>query len=809
MGPMKESFQVKSSALPEGTRVAGFRGTEGISRLYQFELYLIVDSEAQDLDLADAVNAKGTFEIDHGDGSPAYVVHGIFAAFTLLHHFGEYAIFQAMLVPQLWQLTQTYHARMFTQMSIPDVIEEVLQDSGLGASDYSLKLAQTYKPEEHVCQYQESNLDFISRWMEREGMYYYFEQGDDAEKLIISDSKAFQQALDPRPVRFYALLGADVTSGEALNTFTCKHRALPASVKYKDYDYTKPTLDVTGGAPVSKVGMGEISLYGARFFTPDDGKRIAKIRAEELLAREVVYRGAGTALPLRSGYFFKLEDHPRSAFDTNYLVTDVEHSGNVSLHTPEMQALTGIDTMRLYTVEVTAIPATVQFRAESKTAWPRIFGFENGTVCGPAESEYAQIDDLGRYNVKFKFDESDLKGGKASTWVRMLQPHGGSPEGFHFPLRKGTEVLFTFLGGDPDRPVITGVVNNTHTPSPVTKGNHTTNVIQTGGRNRLELEDKAGQQRITMSTPHANSFVRMGYPNKGHTMIIQTDKASFLNAGADFDLFVGQIQGTGSWDTLVKDDWTAKVENGGFSLGVGLDQEDPAAGKVNIKSLSDIKIETTTGDHIFDVDAGTSTSTIKGDTTLHVTNGALLTNVDTGNMTTTVKAGATKIDTQAGTTDILSKGKITMTSSGSDVYIEGGTVTTHSRSDWAWTCLGTKVSFTAGSTVDFKLAQSTSFTLGLTNSVFVGVQNSFTMAANNSITIGPQASIFLGGKASISVSQEMSLTAAIKLALEASISVTLAASVAVTFTPTALKTQLTQIENAISAIKISGFELVT
>ena len=207
---------------------------------------------------------------------------------------------------------------------------------------------------------------------------------------------------------------------------------------------------------MSNLGLGDICVYGGRFFTPDDGKRLAKIRAEELLARQVVHRGTGTAFYLRTGYFFTLEDHPRSDFNQDYLVTDVEHIGNQSISDPALRALAGIDTDKVYTVAVKAIPSKVQFRPESMTAWPRIYGSENGTICGPADSDYAQIDDQGRYNVKFKFDESDLKNGKASTFVRMMQPHGGNPEGFHFPLRKGTEVIFTFLGGDPDRPVICG-----------------------------------------------------------------------------------------------------------------------------------------------------------------------------------------------------------------------------------------------------------------------------------------------------------------------------------------------------------------
>src|SRR5262249_3673917 len=118
---------------------------------------------------------------------------------------------------------------------------------------------------------------------------------------------------------------------------------------------------------------------------------------------------------------------------------------------------------------------------------------------------------------------------------------------------KGTEVLFTFLGGDPDRPVIAGVVPNAHTPSPVTKGNHTSNVIQTGGRNRFELEDKSGSQRITLQTPHTNTMIRMGAPNDEHNMIVRTDGKTLLDAGKDWDVTVG-----GHLDEDVKGDLIEK-----------------------------------------------------------------------------------------------------------------------------------------------------------------------------------------------------------------------------------------------------------
>lgn len=465
----------------------------------------------------------------------------MFSEASLVHHEPDgRALLRAVLVPRLWRLTQTLHSRVFTQQSIPEIIASVLQGGGLASTAFSLRLSGQYPPEEHVCQYRESDFDFLSRWMEREGLYYFFEQDDGGETLVIADDKAVHEPLAPSPVRFFALSGADATAGECLQTFVCRCRALPAGVRLQDYDYAKPTLDVSGRAPVSRAGLGEVSIHGARFFTPDAGQRLARLRAEEMLAREQVLTGSGTALYLRAGYTFELEDHPRSGFDAKYLAIEVEHHGNQTASTPETRRLTGLAGDEVYRVEVTAIPAAVQFRAEARTPWPRIYGTEHGVVDGEADSDYAQLDDQGCYVVRFAFDESDLGPGKASTRVRMMQPHGGGIEGWHFPLRKETEVLFTFLGGDPDRPVIAGVVPNAQTPSPVTKANQTRNVIQTGGRNRIEIEDKKGFERITLSTPYANGMIRMGSPNADHEMIIRTDANALLSAEGSWDVHVAR-----------------------------------------------------------------------------------------------------------------------------------------------------------------------------------------------------------------------------------------------------------------------------
>jgi hypothetical protein len=130
-------------------------------------------------------------------------------------------------------------------------------------------------------------------------------------------------------------------------------------------------------------------------------------------------------------------------------------------------------------------------------------------------SEYAQLDSEGRYKVSMPFDfhNDDHPEGLASARVRMMQPYAGKGRGMQFPMAKGTEVLLTFVDGDPDRPLIAGAINTVAAPGPVTADNQTESVIQTGGNNKIRFEDEAGSERIIFESPKANSWFRIGTPN--------------------------------------------------------------------------------------------------------------------------------------------------------------------------------------------------------------------------------------------------------------------------------------------------------
>jgi type VI secretion system secreted protein VgrG len=506
---------LNAPALGDDLRVAAFQGTEALCRPYRFDVHVMVSGGAS-VDLAEVVGERATLTLQRESGQ-AFTYHGVLASVRLLVQTGEWALYQATLVPLLWRLGQSRHSNAFTKLSVPDLIHKVLTDSSLTSNDFELRLDGNYAVEELIVQYQESNLDFLHRWMEHEGLYYYFEQGEETEKLVIVDHRSFHDKLVDKKIRYSPMVDHNSSAGECFDNFMAVHNATVERVRMTDYDYARPALDVSAQTDVSTRGFGELSIHGGRFFDPEDAKRFARLRGEELKAREVTYHAAGSALHVSAGYLVELEEHPADAYNKKYLVTEVQHFGNQLAQGDALGIGRWIKPPHeeLYRVEAAAVDASLQYRAPLTTTWPRVWGFENGVIDGPVESQYAQIDEQGRYLLKFHFDESDLDGGKASTYVRMMQPHGGTTEGFHFPLRKGTEVVLTFLGGDPDRPVIAGVVPNATTPSPITKDNNTKNRLITGSGSHLTIDDAQGKEYIHIHSPKLTEMF-MGGPTDKH-----------------------------------------------------------------------------------------------------------------------------------------------------------------------------------------------------------------------------------------------------------------------------------------------------
>lgn len=548
---MPRLYEISAGFLPESAMVVAFDGHEALNRPYRFQIRVSVplaDGLELGLDGATGQRAKLTIHHDRPD-APHSTYSGTVAAFELVEDLAQHSIFRLDLVPKLWGLSLGEHSRVFIDMALPDILEKTLQDGGLSSSDFELRLTGKYPALPHVCQIRESRLVFLTRWLERVGAYYFFEQGDDGEKLILTDSKSSHSEARTEPVRFVPQGEDDVSAGEALRTFRWRHEVTPRRVTVTDYDPLHPQLAVTGSADATPASVGgDVHFFKVNEDRPERSESHAKTRALEYLAGRTTCQARGRVFGLMPGFVFDLVEHPRGELNKAYLVTEIVHRGSEARVAGGPVRAGGGETISsdrpLYECEVKLVDASQHLTPPSLTPWPRISGTVRARIDGSAESEFAQLDGHGRYLVRILLDESGLPDGAASTRLRMLQPHAGNPEGMHLPLRKGTEVQVGFLRGDPDQPVIVGVTPNKATPSPVVQANHSQNVLQTGGLSRIEIEDKQGSEYVDISTPPEKTFLHLGaHAGLGsHNYVLSTSGDTSMHTGGTRDITVGGKQ---------------------------------------------------------------------------------------------------------------------------------------------------------------------------------------------------------------------------------------------------------------------------
>jgi len=387
----ENAFTFTSQALPEDTfSVVRVEGEEGLSQLYRFEVTLI--SKQAEIDLTAVTQSPATFTIKGAlSGGEDLPFHGILASFEQLQRIDGYYVYRAELRPRLWWLTLTYHNQVFLEQSDTEIIAAALKDGGLSPGlDFELRCQQRFPTRDYVCQYGETHFDFISRWMERDGLYYWFEQGGTTEKLIISDT---QISHTPWPgherLRYSETSGLDQSqAGSVVQHFGARQRPLPRQILLRDYNYEKPDLTLEGKAEVIAQGYGQTylyGLYGEHFQEPSEGARLAKIRAEELRRGQLVFHGRSQVPTLRPGYTFDLASHFRDDFNQTYLTTSIHHQGSQARYLLQGLGLRADDEpdALFYRNTFDCIPAATQFRAERQTRRARIDGMLSAKIDAP------------------------------------------------------------------------------------------------------------------------------------------------------------------------------------------------------------------------------------------------------------------------------------------------------------------------------------------------------------------------------------------------------------------------------------------
>ena len=518
-------FQFTVGGLDPATfEVASFSGREAISEPYWFEVRLL--SRDPDVDPAGVLGAQATL-VRHRGLEPV-PVHGVVAEFDLGSRTPDRAEYRAVLVPRLWRLGLARQSRVFQDATVPDVVRSVLDEHRVPAR---FELSEAYPRSEFVVQYQESDLAFVMRLLEREGAWFTFDHTDGDDLVAVADRTVHFPQLEPGPsgapdVAVRPTSGMVRDRAEAVSRLSVRDRLVPGRVVLKDYNYRTPETDLEVAAPVPGGGTEEVYAYGDHYKTGAEGDRLARVRAEEIACRRRSVSGASDVAGLAAGTVVTVSGHDRHDLDGDYLVTAVRHRGGTAEDAGGDGAPS--DGAPAYTNTFEALPANAPFRPERGTPVPTAPGLMTARV-ESAGGPYAFVDEDGRYRTRLALDRSDAPEAQATRPVRLVQPYSGPDYGLHLPNHAGTEMVLGFANGDLDRPIALGTVPNPSQGSPAVARNRMENVLRSWAGNALVLDDTRGGEhvRLTAVKDHTERVADAQAVEVGSTQTITvgTDRA--------------------------------------------------------------------------------------------------------------------------------------------------------------------------------------------------------------------------------------------------------------------------------------------
>jgi type VI secretion system secreted protein VgrG len=631
-------------------------GAESLSEPFEFQLEML--SEKPDIDPNSILGKALSVNLVLPSGAPRYF-HGHVCRFGRTGIKGRFYRYGATLRPWLWFLSRAHNCRIFQQETVPDIIKKVL--SAHGFSDFKLSLSGTHASREYCVQYRETDLNFVSRLMEEEGIYYFFQHEKNKHTLVLADS------IDAhKPVADYATLSYTTSPGvlrgrkEYIFDWAAMQGIQTGAVTLRDFNFETPTQDLTVASAASyshEHGAYEWYDYPGKYAAAGDGRTLASCRLDEFGAQHDQFTGASNAMGLTTGALFTLADHPCSNQNAQYLLLETRFA----IESDEYESGGGGADFQC---SFTALHRDTPFRPPQRAVKPAMRGPQTAIVVGKSGEEI-WTDRYGRIKVQFHWDREGKKDENSSCWVRVSQPWAGKGWGAIAIPRIGQEVIVDFLEGDPDRPIVTGRVYNADQTVPYTLPD---NATQTGIKSRsskggtgdnfneIRLEDKKGSEEIFVQAEKDMNVViennetrKIGFDKKdkgNQTIDIYNDRTVTLDQGND----TLTVKTGNRVVTVEKGDDTHTVKQGNRVVSV-----DTGNDTHTVK----------TGNRVVSVDTGNDTHTVKtgnrevnvntGNDTHNVKMGNREVTVSMGNDTLTIKMGnqTTKLNLGSSTTEAM------------------------------------------------------------------------------------------------------------------------------------------------------------
>jgi type VI secretion system secreted protein VgrG len=473
----------------------GFTGSEAISQMFHFDLDLL--SENDSIAFQDVVGKSVTLRIYDANGGERHW-NGFISRFSQGAQDRRLTAYRAQMVPWLWFLTRTADCRIFQNMKAPEIIQKIFSD--LGFHDFKLRLYGDFTPRDYCVQYRETDFNFVSRLMEEEGIFYYFQQEDGKHTLILANDPAAHDACPNQKSARYDFRGGNATYEDVVTELFYQEEFRPGAWAQTDYNFETPSTSLA--VKVSGKNPYEIYEFPGEYRVRPAGDKLAKIRLQEQTVPGAVIQGGGGCRYFSSGYKFTLEDHYRANLNQPYVLTSLRH---MATQGGSYQVGGGGGGEELtYRNSFECIPFSTPYRPPRVTPEPFVQGCQTAVVVGPGGEEI-YTDKHGRVKVQFHWDREGKKNENSSCWIRVSHPWAGQGWGAISIPRIGQEVIVDFLEGDPDQPIIVGRVYNAEQMPPfgmpagaVVSGVKSNSTKGGGGFNEISLNDTKGTELINI-----------------------------------------------------------------------------------------------------------------------------------------------------------------------------------------------------------------------------------------------------------------------------------------------------------------------
>ncbi|NNB43792.1 type VI secretion system tip protein TssI/VgrG [Pseudomonas chlororaphis] len=498
-------FSLSIEGFQSDLQVLSFKGSEGISQPFRFDLELV--SENPDLDLETLLHKQAFLAFDPQNSG----IHGQIYRVAQGDAGKRLTRYKVSLVPQLSYLEHRTNQRIYQQMSAPKIIALILEEHGIQGNAYRFQLGTPCPDRDYCVQYDETDLHFIQRLCEEEGLHYHFQHSPEGHLLVFGDDQTVFPKLG-EPTAY--IQGSGMVADEpVIKGFNLRLETRTSRTTRRDYDFEKPRLQLEAAyKPEAESAEPDLEDYDypGRFTDRARGKFLSQRALERHRADYQQAEGWGDQTRLVSGHFLELSEHPRSEWNDLWLLTHIVHEGkqlqvleeSVTSDTTDAPYGKKDDLHQGYRNRFLATPWQVFYRPALKHPKPRVLGSQTAKVTGP-QGEEIHCDQYGRVKVQFHWDREGQGDDKTSCWLRVSSGWTGAHYGGIAIPRVGMEVLVTFLEGDPDQPLITGCLYHKENQVPYDlPANKTRSTFKTlsspsgGGYNELRIEDKKGAEQI-------------------------------------------------------------------------------------------------------------------------------------------------------------------------------------------------------------------------------------------------------------------------------------------------------------------------